>query len=398
MFEFTNVKVSGGSNLQNQHGTQDDTPPLFRGFTLVELLVVIAIIGVLVALLLPAVQAAREAARRMTCTNQQKQIALAMHNMHDTAKHLPPASRPQNLNGRVWAGFMAPLLPYIEQTALYERVIAACAHGAGAESWETGNFTPTGATAAIESPWKERIETLICPSAGGKGVPGLGPMSYRCNAGDLWVDWDSNHAYRGPFGPGDRLETKLSDIPDGTSNTIMISEAVFGSNNITGTQIKGNVALNVPYGNTANGGPMTCKSVARSDGMFDPTKAGTGTVLNRTFGARWGGSSQAYSQFFTVLPPNSPSCSSVNSVENGGLMASASSEHSGGVNVAFCDGAVKFVSETINCGDLTKSPLTTLASGGNGANAPTVSVSGNSYYGVWGSLGSRAGKESVAIP
>ena len=91
-----------------------------RAFTLVELLVVIAIIGMLIALLLPAVQAAREAARRMQCTNHLKQIGLAIHNFHDTHNGVPPAAIPHNDNGRSGVTFWAFILPYAEQTSNYE--------------------------------------------------------------------------------------------------------------------------------------------------------------------------------------------------------------------------------------------------------------------------------------
>ena len=92
-----------------------------KGFTLVELLVVIAIIGVLIALLLPAVQAAREAARRSTCANQLKQYGLGVHNYHDTIKVLPPAGTGSN-QGRPRISWHVRILPYTEQTALYEKL------------------------------------------------------------------------------------------------------------------------------------------------------------------------------------------------------------------------------------------------------------------------------------
>ncbi|MDR3198145.1 MAG: DUF1559 domain-containing protein [Planctomycetaceae bacterium] len=368
-----------------------------NGFTLVELLVVIAIIGVLIALLLPAVQAAREAANRMSCTNHLKQLALAEHNMHDKLEHFSPASRPQNLNNQMWAGYLTPLLSYFEQEALYETVKAACA--ANHQTWQPGNFTYNGAT--YESPWKVIISGLICPSSEGRGyAPAiaanrLGRVNYRCNAGDLWVNWDSNHCYRGPFGPGDRLECSFAGIPDGTSCTIMCSEAEIGSD-VIGYRIKGNIAINVPYGIDGTG-PQSCKALAQSNGEFDSAHCGTETYLDRTFGCRWGGSSQTYTQFFTVLPPNSPSCTTGTNYENNGVIASASSNHPGGVNVSLFDGSVRFVSETIDCGDLTKSPFDTgINQGGDGGTPPTVNYGGESYYGIWGAMGSRGGGESVA--
>jgi len=97
-----------------------------RAFTLVELLVVIAIIGILIALLLPAVQAAREAARRMTCTNHLKQVGLAIHNFHDTRKAIVPSNVVDNNRTTMWG----LLYPYLEQQALYEIITTTSQYGA----------------------------------------------------------------------------------------------------------------------------------------------------------------------------------------------------------------------------------------------------------------------------
>ena len=100
-----------------------------RGFTLVELLVVIAIIGILIALLLPAVQMAREAARRISCGNNLKQYGIAVHLYHDTHKQLPPAGTFKRVTGQTWGQNMRPrigwqvrVLPFMEQNALYEKL------------------------------------------------------------------------------------------------------------------------------------------------------------------------------------------------------------------------------------------------------------------------------------
>jgi prepilin-type N-terminal cleavage/methylation domain-containing protein/prepilin-type processing-associated H-X9-DG protein len=224
-----------------------------RGFTLVELLVVIAIIGVLVALLLPAVQAARESARRMSCSNNIKQLALALHNYQDGLGKLPPAglglascrnagAEAIGLNASGWT----MTLPYFEQTALYAKYdFKSCA----STFKQTGNTATlqgdpvTSGNAAVVS---TRLKVFNCPSDNGNPFLREGPdgsSHYIIKAGSGYNGAKTSYDFstNGPtecsqvweaYGNnrrlfGNRSSSKLEDAKDGTSNTFMLCETTF---------------------------------------------------------------------------------------------------------------------------------------------------------------------------
>lgn len=348
--------------------------PYRRGFTLVELLVVIAIIGVLVALLLPAVQQAREAARRMQCSNQLKQLGLALHNYHDTYGTFPPrkqgttgpseSSRRTHNYGRASA-FIA-LLPYFEQGAMYDQIVAG-----------DGSNPPYG-PAAWQSwgPWNTPPAMLLCPSGTNKDKQSTG-VNYMFSMGDTISNNRDSINTRGVF--SNREGVGFKDIIDGSSNTIAMSERLITSFGL-GSK---NGNIQIEHG-TATGfsglasNPGQC--VASANGKYYND---SGSVKGRT-GYRWTDGQAEKLGFTTVLPPNSPSCIDGGNVNGDGqnTIMPPTSNHPGGVMGLFCDGSVTFIPNTINTGNL--------------ANASVNN--GPSPYGVWGAMGSKDGGESVTKP
>ena len=178
------------------------------GFTLVDLLVVIAIIGVLIAILLPAVQAAREAARRMTCQNNLKQIGLATQLYHDAKGHLPPAARVKNI-GETFdkAGCLLFLLPYVEEANKYVSF----------DSSKSINDVDNVGVA------ETTIPTYLCPSMSYEAAASpLGPSSYSPSTG-THSPWLFN-LYDGAIVPHHDQHVRLRDITDGLSNTFAFGE------------------------------------------------------------------------------------------------------------------------------------------------------------------------------
>jgi len=298
------------------------------GFTLIELCVVIAIIAVLVAILLPAVQQARETSRRMTCGNNLRQLGLAMHNFHSTKQQFPPG-RGAPLPG-VFSAY-AYLLEHLEQTSVRQTIDFQKA---------PTTFSVAGGVVydgTINLPAaKARIPLLQCPSdpyAG--GVPGseFGSTNYAANAGSGMQQWGSLTDADGIFFTGSRIG--LRDITDGSSNTVAMSERLNG----TGSQSSGvlesdiqRLMLEIPGGNDTT--PAVCASPG--SGNCYPDR-----------GAKWILGNYGNTLYNHYYSPNATTWDCMNLQQQKAIMA-ARSMHSGGVQVLLCDGSARFVSSSID--------------------------------------------------
>ncbi len=351
-----------------------------RAFTLIELLVVIAIIAILIALLLPAVQQAREAARRSQCRNNLKQLGLAMHNYHDTFKVVPMGSGRNNTSngsgGRRQSGFVG-MLPYLDQAPLF-----SLASGGGTAASVNGT---TNYNRADWIPWdnnhvavRAKMPVLFCPSDGAQTADNIkGGCNYRLSRGDTTWDhcsqWNGNAGRnRGLFvgGTNNSGTRSFSDVTDGLSNTIAMSERIKAKQNAN--SVRDGAIAKQPGQATYRANPSVCLTQVNGAGVYTVT-------VGRYDGLRWADGQSTFTGFTTVLGPNKPSCTDPRSSDQNDGVMDPTSLHTGGVHCLMGDGAVRFVSDNINTGNTT---------------LPVV-TSGPSPYGIWGALGSIRGGDTL---
>ena len=323
-----------------------------RGFTLIELLVVIAIIAVLIALLLPAVQSAREAARRAQCLNNLKQIGLALHNYHSAIGSFPLANSVAYSDPGVqtdwgtWSA-LAMMLPYMEQTPLYNAINF---------SWDasyqasTNNYSGHPINSTV---FNTIVSSFLCPSDSQAGKSG-NTNNYFGSLGTTTDAWNTNStgifAHKTSYG--------ISDIQDGSSNTIAYSEAIVGDQRGGMIPYRDGLSPSASSADGSNSGQLdasnnptwvlsdlqSCNAAWQSTGPYENNK-----------GWRWCVGSPGISLFNTIVTPNSnqyqwAACrfGCVGCGADYGQYTNATSNHSGGVNCAMADGSVRFGKNSIS--------------------------------------------------
>jgi prepilin-type N-terminal cleavage/methylation domain-containing protein/prepilin-type processing-associated H-X9-DG protein len=331
--------------------TTKQSPNHKFGFTLVELLVVIAIIGILIALLLPAVQAAREAARRTQCLNHLKQVSLAAHNYHDAQRSFPLGMEMMTGLNLTRSTFFIRLLPQLEQQNIYSQ-------------WNFQSPTTNATTSLATSRAATQIPTLLCPSdvflENSFQLPG-GPQAFpsQTTAGAA-AGWYSGSSYAGNYGEGSYF-TKFSQFPIRPNGIFFISgsDPQLGK---SGGQIHALVDDHrdlppVRFTDILDGTSSTFMLGEKfhSDEFFDTwTSGNSGMKMHQVSAWAWAGGMKGAAHVFgsSAVPINSSVRLFTTSPNNIGAQDRRynawGSGHPGGVNFAMCDGSVTFVSDQLD--------------------------------------------------
>lgn len=408
-----------------------------HGFTMIEVFVVLMLIGILIVLLLPSVQSAREAARRNSCANNFMQIGLAIQSYHFAFDQLPTplsgtdGSTVEGEDNDRRLSFLVALLPFIDQTPSWEmihqpldrdefafgssygmmgdnmyslNIAEESVEGEDAESeekvepWVAGGPEPF---AAEYYPWASEPVTYRCPSDPGVGIPAMGRTNYAACLGDGVVASDSgpfkevnghfvydeelaaqtNAAMRGMFVP--RMVMRLRDTTDGLAHTIMLGEI---ATDLGDMSVRTRAAAG-PGADVLRDEPSWARSGELIDGERPEFWMQANTKLYNTRewgrGYRWADGMPLYTGFNTILPPNRELVLRDDRDDCWGILPS-SSRHQGGANVCFGDGSIRFITDSVDAGD-SDQPTVYLGS----ANPP----GSESPYGLWGALGTRASGE-----
>lgn len=350
-------------------------------FTLLELLVVIAVIAILVALLLPAVQQAREASRRTQCRNNLRQLGLALQNYHETFRqfpptqinsYYPPGKTPPGNGGR-YSGTPLPrnyswiclLLPHLDQGPLYQQI-----------DFEEPLVPQTLSTGGLIA--NQLIPVLMCPSDPGFGGSGdinhnVACTNYSGNMGYDW-HWRGDHAYSGPFQNGS-AGTRIRDIRDGASQTILcgetstagfdpinpaVAQLVMGQGVVRADQPR-NAAFHAALVDTQSNGDVMSFAALKN---FQASKWRGQVWVNPD------GAVQGFQSWWRSMPY----CMSPTYLASFGLNShwlGASSMHVGGGHFLLADGSVRFISENLQGAQLA-SVWMALHTFNGGKNQPVV--------------------------
>jgi prepilin-type N-terminal cleavage/methylation domain-containing protein/prepilin-type processing-associated H-X9-DG protein len=358
------------------------------GFTLIELLVSIVIIGVLIAILLPAIQSAREAARRLQCSNNMKQFVFSFHGYHDVNSVFPGVSSRISQYSEPRFNCHAVVLPFLEQMPLYEK-------------FQNSNQTPWGEFSHILLSFFLCSSDPYCQYNGADYskraniVVSIGDFpQYSLNSRGIISSDKGEESSDGVICLFPFSWRSINDVTDGLSNTVLCSE-VSGTRSEFDLNVIGGV---YPYDNSSESEPLMQHSEYFPNNCYNNSRNPSNQAylrdrsshVKRTY--RQFDNALGYQVFNTIMPPNSPSCVKRNNNETASNDSEDNNDkdhrfglyppqsyHKSGVNVGLCDGSVRFINELIDTNNLPP--------GQWHGETPTSCFTGVSPFGVWGALG-----------